>query len=309
MINHDKLFKELLTTFFVEFIELFVPGVVPYLDKTSIMFLDKELFAGEKRREADIVVRARFKGKDTFFLIHTEAQAQHQAEFPGRLFRYFAVLHEKFELPVYPIALLSYKSPRKKQRSYYSVRFPDREVLRFDYALVQLNRLSWRRYATQANPVAAALMAKMNIAPGARARVKLECLRLLVTLKLDSAKQRMISEFIDAYLDLTAEEMKQYVRARAKLREPEQEAIMERETSWSREGRRLGLEEGLEKGRQEGMLLLVSKLLSRRFGAVDDLMLERLKNLATEELEAFSGELLDFRDVADLEQWLKSRGH
>ena len=134
MINHDKLFKELLTTFFVEFLELFVPGVARYLDKTSIVFLDKELFAGEKRREADIVVRTRFKGKDSFFLIHTEAQAQHQSEFPGRLFRYFAVLHEKFELPVYPIALLSYKSPRKMQRSYYSVRFPDLDVLRFNYA-------------------------------------------------------------------------------------------------------------------------------------------------------------------------------
>jgi Putative transposase, YhgA-like len=101
LINHDKLFKELLTTFFVEFLELFVPGVVPYLDKTSITFLDKELFASEKRREADIVVSVRFKEMDSFFLIHTEAQAQHQAEFPIRMFHYFAALHEKFKLPVY----------------------------------------------------------------------------------------------------------------------------------------------------------------------------------------------------------------
>jgi flagellar biosynthesis/type III secretory pathway protein FliH len=131
----------------------------------------------------------------------------------------------------------------------------------------------------------------------------------------------MISRFVDTYLKLTDDEKQQYVRARSKLCEPEREAIMEIETSWSREGRRLGRKEGMEKGiqkglqkgrqegRQEEALLLVSKLLSRRFGTVDNTMLERLKSLATEELEAFSTELLDSRNVADLEQWLKSRGH
>jgi len=317
MIKHDKLFKELLTTFFVEFIELFVPGVVPYLDKTSIVFVNKELFAGEKRQEADIVVKARFKGKKSYFLIHIESQAQYQARFSRRLYRYFSALHDSSNLPVYPIALLSFKYPAALQESYYRVGFDDREVLRFNFDVVQLNRLSWRRYAKHANPVAAALMAKMKIAPRDRAHVKLECLRLLLTLKLNPAKERMVTGFIDTYLSLTADETKQYERKRNKLREPEQEAIMEIETSWSKAGRRLGRKEGLKKGRQEGrqeglakglakgMLLTVSKWLSRRFGTMDKHTLERLENLAAEELEALSGDLLDFRDVADLEQWLK----
>jgi hypothetical protein len=41
MVNHDQLFKQLLGTFFAEFIELFLPQVSEYLDKTSITFLDK----------------------------------------------------------------------------------------------------------------------------------------------------------------------------------------------------------------------------------------------------------------------------
>jgi hypothetical protein len=36
--NHDQLFKELLTTFFVEFIELFFPAILEYLDTDSITF-------------------------------------------------------------------------------------------------------------------------------------------------------------------------------------------------------------------------------------------------------------------------------
>ncbi len=40
--GHDHLFKEMLTTFFVEFIELFLPQVAEYLDRESVQFLDQE---------------------------------------------------------------------------------------------------------------------------------------------------------------------------------------------------------------------------------------------------------------------------
>lgn len=75
MIDHDRLFKELLTTFFVEFLELFLPEVLIYLEQDSLEFLDKEVFtditAGE-RYEADLIVKAKFRERDTFFLIHVE---------------------------------------------------------------------------------------------------------------------------------------------------------------------------------------------------------------------------------------------
>ena len=43
-IDHDLLFKELLTTFFVEFIELFFLRLAEVMDRDSITFLDKEVF-------------------------------------------------------------------------------------------------------------------------------------------------------------------------------------------------------------------------------------------------------------------------
>ncbi len=39
--DHDRIFKELLTVFFVEFLALFLPKVAAYLDPTSLEFLDK----------------------------------------------------------------------------------------------------------------------------------------------------------------------------------------------------------------------------------------------------------------------------
>ncbi|ELP53050.1 hypothetical protein O53_4779 [Microcystis aeruginosa TAIHU98] len=76
-IDHDRLFKELISTFFLEFIELFFPQVMDYLDRDSITFLDKEVFTdvteGE-RYESDLVAQVKFRGKESFFLIHVEAQ-------------------------------------------------------------------------------------------------------------------------------------------------------------------------------------------------------------------------------------------
>ena len=44
-IDHDRLFKELQTTFFVEFLELFFPKLAESLDRDSIEFLSQEYFA------------------------------------------------------------------------------------------------------------------------------------------------------------------------------------------------------------------------------------------------------------------------
>src|SRR3954471_12389859 len=126
--DHDRLFKELLRTFFVEFLELFLPEVVEYLDRDSIEFLDKEVFtdvtAGEKH-EVDLLVKCRFKGEQAYFLIHVEAQAWDRPEpFPKRMFRYYARIDEAHDLPVYPIAVLSYDSPLRPESEEYRVEFP-----------------------------------------------------------------------------------------------------------------------------------------------------------------------------------------
>ena len=83
MIDHDRLFKELLTTFFEEFLELFFPEVVAYLERDPLEFLDKGIFtdvtAGEQY-EADLVVKTRFQEQETFFLIHVESQSCPQTD-------------------------------------------------------------------------------------------------------------------------------------------------------------------------------------------------------------------------------------
>jgi hypothetical protein len=71
MIDHDRLFKKLLSTFFIEFIELFFPDVIAYIEPDSIVFLDKEVFtdvtAGDRY---DVIIEKKPRHIDYFHHYH-----------------------------------------------------------------------------------------------------------------------------------------------------------------------------------------------------------------------------------------------
>ncbi len=273
-IDHDRLFKELISTFFLEFIELFFPQLREYLDPQSITFLDKEIFTdvteGEKY-ESDLIAKVKFQGKDAYFLIHVEAQASSKSQFNRRMFNYFARFDEKFALPVYPIVIFSYDSPKKPAISKYEVKFPDFKVLEFNYQVVQLNRLNWRDFLDKSNPVASALMAKMNIEPQDRAKVKAECLRLLVTLKLDPARMQLISGFVDTYLRLNSSEKIVFEQEISTFNQPIQEDVMQITTSWK--------EEGIEQGKLETLHANIISILEKRFQIVPSDLISQINSL------------------------------
>ena len=302
--DHDRLFKELLTTFFREFLDLFLPDVAAALDpEAAIVPMDKEVFTdvtlGEKH-EVDVLMKAKFRGQEAFFLVHVENQATPQADFPKRMFRYFARLTEKYDLPVYPVVVFSYDAPQRPEPDRYVVSFPGETVLRFEYSVIQLNRIPWRRFVRQENPIASALMAKMKMSARDRPKVKAECLRMLANLRLDPARSALIGGFIESYLSLTAQEMKRYEREVAGFAPAEREATMELLTHWHLEGRQEGRQEGLVQGKE----LLVERLLRRRLGSVPAEVSARLARLSPDQLDDLGEALLDFAGQADLEQWL-----
>ncbi|MGL6341906.1 MAG: Rpn family recombination-promoting nuclease/putative transposase [Waterburya sp.] len=300
-INHDKLFKELLTTFFIEFLDLFFPSVLEYLDTNSITFVDKELFTdliGGEKKILDVVALTKFQGQDYSFLVHIENQASNQANFERRMFRYFCSLFLKYDRPVYPIVVFSYNSPQRLDKNSFVVDFPDGQILNFNYKIIQLNRLDWRDFLQQKNPVAAALMAKMKISPQDRPQVKAECLRLMVTLKLDPAKMQLISGFIDTYLNLNPDEEQIFQTQLNTMEIKQREQIMEITTSWKEEGR-------LE-GRLEEKLSIALRLLNRKLGTLPQAIADRVKSLESSQLDTLTEDLLDFQTLDDLQIWLRN---
>jgi Domain of unknown function (DUF4351)/Putative transposase, YhgA-like len=289
--SHDQNFKELITTFFMEFLELFVPEVAATIDPTSITFLQQEYFIDLVEGETkiiDLLAKVKLAGEDATFLVHIEPQSTERPAFPQRLFFYFARLHQKHLERIYPIAIFSYDRPKKAAKSQYKVEFPNLKVMEFNFMAIQLNRLDWRDFLDRSNPVAAALMAKMKIAKKDRPKVKAECLRLLVTLKLDPAKTRLISKFVDSYLRLDVKEKRTFQAEVDTMGLEQKEKIMQVTTSWGEEAQRS----------------LVLRQLNRKVGAVSDRALVLINSLPSEKLEFLGEALLDFVSIADLDNWL-----
>ncbi len=309
MIDSDALFKLLLSTCFTEFIELFFPEMQAYLDDRSIEFLDKEFFteiADDKRREADLVVKARFLDQDSFFIINIENQGsiRNLAEFQQRIFFYFAYLHQKFKLPVYTIIVLYGETPKKPIPSIYRVELPDRLILEFHYAVVHLNRLDWRAYINHDNPLAGALMTKMNFKAEERPFVKLECLRAITKFRLDRKKMRLLSSFIDTYLNLTAEEEAIFQKEVAKIEPQRRKKVMELTTSWEQRGIAIGEKRGEKRGKQLGTLNIVKRLLRRQIGVLPAEVQDRLETLSVLQLEKLAEAIFDFTSIEDVLHWL-----
>ena len=299
--NHDRLFKELLSTFFLEFIELFFPEILEYLDRSFIKFIDKEVFtdvtAGETY-EVDLLIESKFKEQSYSFLIHVENQSYNQTDFNKRMFRYFSRLHEKFDLPIYPIVIFSYDRPMREAAANYVVDFPDRQILRFNFATVQLNRLNWRDFLKNRNPIAAALMSKMKIAPQDRPQVKLECLRLLATLKLNSAKTKMLSGFVDSYLKLSEQEQRAFQSQIDRINSEEKEKIMAITTSWK--------EEGIKEGRKLELIESILEILQFKSINLTDALALKIKNLEIFQLKQLRKASLGFDNLDELQQWLEN---
>lgn len=302
MIDHDQLFKELLSTFFLEFLELFYPRLAEKIERDTVKFLPQEYFVdltiGEKQI-IDLLAEVKLAGQDAGILIHIEAQSTTQADFDRRMFFYFARLYQKYLRKVYPIVLFSFDRPLRQAPHTHRVEIDDFKILEFNFASIQLNRLNWRDYLTQKNPVAAALMAKMKIEPEERPKVKAECLRLLATLKLNPAKTQLISGFVDTYLKLNAQDEAQFTATISRMEISEREDVMQIVTSW--------MEQGIEQGRETEAKSLVLRQISKRFGALSTNFTQDIQTLSLSQVEQLSEALLDFTTIHDLSAWMQTQ--
>ena len=202
-IRHDQLFKELIQTFFGEFLEVFFPEVYQMVDFKAIKPLSEEVFTdlieGETRR-LDIVIETKLKETESIIIIHVEPQSTKQTYFHKRMYHYFSLLYHKYRKPIIPIAVFSYEGNWEKNQ--YTMEFPFIHVLTFNYLTLHLHKKNWRDYINSNNPAAAALLSKMGHTEEEKIQVKKEFLSMLVKMELDPAKQRLVYGFFETYLKL-----------------------------------------------------------------------------------------------------------
>ena len=302
-IDHDRLFKELLETFFSEFVELFFPQVYKATDLEHINFLQQEMFTdvtrGEKHR-VDILVETRLKGEPGIILLHVENQASVEKEFAERMFIYFSRLYQKHRCRILPIAVFSY-SQKRDEPDNFKLEFPFMQVLDFKFLTLELKKHKWRNYIKSNNPVAAALLSKMDYLKKERVQVKLEFLRMLVRMELDPARMTLLAGFFETYLSLSEAEEKQLEAEVGKIDEKEAERMMELTTSWQEKGRK----EGRIEGRVEGQANILVRQLKKKFNSMPAKMENQVRSLSAEKLQELAEAIFELEKLEDVQNFLR----
>ena len=124
-IDFDGNWKEIITEFFEEFIQFFLPQLYPEVDfSRPFENLDKELtqileaIGSDKLRIADKLVKVWLKdGTEKWILIHIEVQSYFEKLFSKRMYEMFSMIFNKHMHPIVAIAIYTNtKTPRLYHR-------------------------------------------------------------------------------------------------------------------------------------------------------------------------------------------------
>ncbi|AXF57137.1 Rpn family recombination-promoting nuclease/putative transposase [Salicibibacter kimchii] len=112
-LDHDGLWKKVITDLFEPFLLFFVPDLYEQLDwNKQPDSLEQELkrtFPEKKgTKYTDKLMKVHLKdGKEQWVLVHVEIQGSKEDDFPERMFQYFYRIFDKYKQKIYAIALLT----------------------------------------------------------------------------------------------------------------------------------------------------------------------------------------------------------
>jgi hypothetical protein len=317
-VNHDALFKMLLKrpAILRGFFEAFLPKVASFIDFACLEFVDKErVTADGKKRTGDLLVKTRFRDNPAAFPIHLEHQAQHESDIARRMLEYWLLDWREYDLPVYPILVLSYKTSAVVPDVPLEIGFPNKRVLEFDFDVIDLSKLDAEHYVQMANPAALALAARMKTTPHRRIHLARDFFLTLAATGLKKEDKQLIAGFFSRYQPLTTQGALQLEKELSIVKpESAREEIMQLTNPFIElgklRGRQEGFQEGVERGRRQGIVEgkaeLVLKLLARRLGPLPTSQQKAVRKLSSAKIESLGAALLDFTSPADLDLWLRA---
>jgi transcription termination factor NusB len=303
--KYDSPWKDILQTNFKEFMQFFFPAAHDEIDWTKkIDFLDKELEEVTKdaeigRRFADKLVKLYLNnGEEQWVLVHVEVQSQEESDFAARMYTYNYRIYDRYKKSVASLAILGDDNSNWKPSQFGYSLFGC--TLNFQFPIVKLldyqQRLS--EIENDGNPFATVVMAHlaaMNTSSDRNER-KVQKLALVQRLYQQGLEEQDIVNllaFVDWMLTLPSDLEAEFKR---EVQQLEAGRRMKYVTSFERSG--------IEIGKQQEALSMVTRQLNRRLGNLDDALLERVRSLSVEQLEALGEALLDFTSVTDLTSWL-----
>ncbi|MGL6338462.1 MAG: DUF4351 domain-containing protein [Waterburya sp.] len=119
-------------------------------------------------------------------------------------------------------------------------------------------------------------------------------------MKLDSAKTKMISGFVDSYLKLNEQEERNFQSQINQIESEEKEIIMAITTSWKEEG----IKEGIEQGRKLELIESILEILKFKSINLTDALQLKIEDLEISQLKELRKASLEFDSLQELQQWL-----
>jgi hypothetical protein len=283
MAEHDQRFKALLREFFPEFLHLFFPDRAARLDLSRPEWLDKELFPDPPQgdvRVLDLVARVPHLPPldtpdqpvgGTVALVHVEVESREAvATFRRRMFQYYETLRRRYDEPVLPVAVYLRVGLDGLGMDGYTEEYDGLELLRFQYLYVGLPALDAERYVSGDNWLGVALSALMRASREQRVRLGADALlRMAVECKENDFRKYLLTECIEAYLNLDEEQQREFDQL--KQTEPYKEIQPMMTTTF-------------EKGMVQGQRKTLRAQLEHRFGPLSPAVLEKLESLSPDRL-------------------------
>jgi len=174
--------------------------------------------------------------------------------------------------------------------------------------------LDYREFLGSHNPLAYALMAKMDYSRRQRVGLKADFLRLILKSTVDPARQNLLVEFVETYIsldpdervefeqivtsDLQYEEVKKMVTVYEQrgIEKGIEKGIEQGIEKGIEKGIEQGIEKGIEKGKKETLLLLLNK----KFGPLSEAQQQAI--LQIESMQRLDELLLSIIDTNSLEE-------
>ena len=302
-ISHDQNFKNLILDYPRHALEFFAAEeALGRKDDVHIVPVRQEQLQprlGGRYHELDVPRRVEWAdGRREVVLFAIEEESDGRRFSPHRLAHYCLDLAELFNTDrVVPVSIFLRAGSAPNTLALGTERG---RYLTFDYVACRLHAMDAARWLDSDNPVARVNLPNMSSPAARRVEVYAQAVRGLLTLEPDGDKRSKYLEFIDIYAALTDNEFRRYRR-----QHPEDSTSMagffqRARDEGLREGRVEGRDEGIRQGRVEGERAVLTRLLTRRFGALAPAVADRLGRASASDLEAWSENLLDARTPEDV---------
>jgi len=211
-IHYDELWKNIIEKMFPHFLAFYLPALSADTDLAAgYEFLDKELqrikLKGKKGKKfVDKLVKVRLRnGLEKWLLIHVEVQGKHEVDFAQRMFQYFYRIHDKYEIDITALAILTYDKTAANNTFHYDVYGT---TLTYQYNVARIDDYPEPELVDSTNPFALITLA-VQYANQYRddEEWKFKVKRRLIKMLRDKAYCREeiveLFEFIDDILSLT----------------------------------------------------------------------------------------------------------